>query len=307
MLKLMPMKGSTAQENRATNYMRLAALASVGCAILLILVKAYAYWSSGSVSVLASLLDSAVDSLASLVNLFAIVYATRPADEKHRFGHGKAESLAGLGQSILIMISAAYLLMEGIQRISNPRPLQQVDVAVAVMLFSILVTFFLVWFQNKVVKMTESVAVKADSMHYLSDLLTNVAIILALVVGLFGWHSADALLAIGVAVYIFYIAVQLWSESTQHLLDRALPLDQQRKIQALALRHPDVTGVHSIRTRQAGRVKIIQLHLQMDGNISLWQAHRISDDVERRIQKIFPNCDVLIHQDPYDDSLIHDA
>lgn len=299
------MKSSTLQENRAHSYMRLAALASVGCALLLILVKTYAYWLSGSVSVLASLLDSLVDSLASLVNLLAIYYALRPADDKHRFGHGKAESLAGLGQSVLIMISAAFLLMQGVERVLNPQPLESVDVAVAVMVFSIVVTFGLVWFQNKVVKMTESVAVKADSMHYLSDLLTNAAIILALILTLFGWYNADAILAIGVAIYIFYIAVQLWSESTQHLLDRELPVEQQRKIQALAVRHPDVTGVHSIRTRQAGRVKIIQLHLEMDGDIPLWQAHRISDDVERRIKKLFPNCDVMIHQDPYDDSLVH--
>lgn len=298
------MKASTQIETNQKRLLQLAAKASVAVAVLLIVVKAYAYWISGSVSILASLLDSLVDSLASTLNLVAVWYAMQPADDKHRFGHGKAESLAGLVQSLFIMGSALFLLLQGIDRIYHPRELMYLDIAVTVMVFSIVATCCLVWFQRSVVQKTESLAIKADSVHYLSDLLANAAIIVALILTYYGWVQADALLAIGVAVYIFYTAIQIWKESVQHLLDRELPQAQQRRIEALAQQHPDVLGVHEIRTRQAGRTKIIQLHLEIDGDTPLWRAHRICDDVERLIRKSFPNCDVLIHQDPFKDNLV---
>ena len=283
-------------EDRLLTY---AATASVVVALGLILLKGYAYWVSGSVSLLASLVDSFIDSLASVLNFVAVRYALKPADDRHRFGHGKAESLAGLGQSIFIMVSALFLMFQAYGRWANPQPLQQLDIALLVMFVSILATFSLVIFQKRVISKTGSVAIKADSLHYLSDLLTNLGVVIALVLASYGLPLADPVLAMLIAVYIFYTAISIGGESIQHLLDRELPKADQNTIAQIALQHQDVLGVHELRTRQAGRTKIIQLHLELDKNLPLWRAHRICDDVERAIRKHYPRSDVLIHQDPY--------
>ena len=293
------MSGVYSTSHSERRMLQLAASASVFTAILLLVVKAYAWWLSGSVSVLASLADSMIDALASCVNFIAVRYALQPADEEHRFGHGKAESLAGLGQSLLIMSSAIYLFVQALERIINPQPLEQVDVAVGVMGFSIIATLMLVLYQRWVISKTHSVAIKADSLHYVSDLLTNIGIVVALVLTQFGWQQVDPLLTIAIAIYIFYTAIMIWTESIQHLLDRELPEEEQNKIERIAMDHVEVLGVHELRTRQSGRVKIIQLHLELDGNMPLWQAHDICDEVEKEIKDEFPSADVLLHQDPF--------
>jgi len=287
-----------ATENHS-RLMHRVAYASVLVALTLILVKAYAWWLSGSVSLLASLVDSSIDMLASLINFFAIRYALQPADEEHRFGHGKAESLAGLGQSMFIMGSAVFLLLQGVDRILNPQPLESLDIAIVVMVISILLTLGLVWYQRKVIAQTHSIAVKADSLHYLSDLLTNLGIIVALVLSALQFPQADPILAIAISLYIFYTAIQIWNESIQHLLDRELPEHEQQQIVQIARQHSDVLGVHGLRTRQSGRQKIIQMHVELDGRLPLYRAHRICDQVEADLMAAFPSADILIHLDPY--------
>src|SRR5690606_33294274 len=194
--------------------------------------------------------------------------------------HGKAESLAGLGQSMFIMGSAVFLLLQGVDRILNPQPLESLDIAIVVMVISILLTLGLVWYQRKVIAQTHSIAVKADSLHYLSDLLTNLGIIVALVLSALQFPQADPILAIAISLYIFYTAIQIWNESIQHLLDRELPEHEQQQIVQIARQHSDVLGVHGLRTRQSGRQKIIQMHVELDGRLPLYRAHRICDQVE---------------------------
>lgn len=276
-----------------------AAAAAVLTAVTLMAIKAYAWWISDSVSLLASLVDSGIDALASIINFIAVRYALQPADAEHRFGHGKAESLAGLGQSLFIMSSAVFLLARGVDRMLHPQPLESLDIAITVMLISIGLTFALVMFQRSVIRRTHSIAIKADSVHYLSDLLANASVVVALVLTAAGWPEVDAVLAIAISLYIFYTAVKIWSESIQHLLDRELPEQQQRRIEMIALQHEDVLGVHGLRTRQSGRTKIVQMHVELDGRMPLLRAHRICDQVEADIREAFPNADVLIHQDPY--------
>jgi ferrous-iron efflux pump FieF len=285
-------------ENHSRLLHRVAS-ASVLVALVLIAIKGYAWWLSGAVSLLASLVDSSIDMLASLINFIAVRYALQPADEEHRFGHGKAEALAGLGQSLFIMVSAVFLLMRGVDRVINPQPLQALDVAVAVMLVSIVLTLGLVWYQRRVIALTGSVAIKADSLHYVSDLLTNTGIVIALVLSALQFPQADAVLAIAISLYIFYTAIQIWNESIQHLLDRELPEDVQRHIEQLVLKHADVLGVHGLRTRQSGRQKIIQMHIELDGHLPLYRAHRICDQVEAELMNEFPGADIIIHQDPF--------
>jgi ferrous-iron efflux pump FieF len=292
------------QQNHA-RLVHFAAIASIAVATLLMAIKAYAWWISGAVSLLAALMDSTLDALASLLNFAAVRYALQPADAEHRFGHGKAESLAGLGQSLFIMGSAIFLLLRAVDRMLHPQPLEQLDVAVSVMLISILLTSVLVWYQRRVIAQTHSPAIKADSLHYLSDLLTNAGVIVALLLSWARWPWADPVLAIAIAVYIFYTAVQIWGESIQLLLDRELPEEEQRRIEAIAVRRKEVLGVHGLRTRQSGHTKIVQLHVELEGKMPLARAHRICDQIEADIRREFPSADVLIHQDPYREGARH--
>lgn len=284
---------------QARRLLNLATWAAVFTAAVLILAKLAAWYLSGSVSMLASLIDSLMDVLASTINLVAVRFAMAPADEEHRFGHGKAESLAGLAQSTFIFGSGLFLIFHAIDRMLHPQPLTDTLLSVAVMSFSIVATGALLALQHHVVKRTGSVAIKADSLHYLTDLLTNAGIIVALVLAYLGWTFADPLIGLLVALYILRGAWQIAREAVDVLLDRELDETSQRRIEDLALQHPDVLAVHELRTRQAGADTFIQMHLEMDGNMPLRQAHFISDQVMYAILKEFPNAEVLIHEDAF--------
>jgi ferrous-iron efflux pump FieF len=282
--------------------LKLASVASVLTAGFLIVAKLVAWSMTGSVSLLASLVDSVMDSIASLINLFAIRYSLQPADEQHRFGHGKAEPLAGLTQAAFIAGSAVFLVFHAIDRLRFTHALEQVGVGLGVMVLAIVMTLGLLVIQRYVIKKTDSTAIRADSLHYLTDLLTNVCVLLALYLSTLGWTWADPVFAIAVAIYIFYSAFQIGHEAFQQLMDRQLPDDILQQIRATAMNHPEVTGTHEMRTRQAGHTRFVQLHLVLDENLSLKRAHAIADEVEAEILKFLPGAEVLIHQDPKDDS-----
>ena len=282
--------------------LKLASLASVLTASFLIVAKLAAWSVTGSVSLLASLVDSVMDSIASLINLFAIRYSLQPADEKHRFGHGKAEPLAGLAQAAFIAGSAVFLVFHAIDRLRFAQSLEQIGIGLWVMALAIVMTVGLLAIQRYVIKKTDSTAIRADSLHYMTDLLTNMSVLLALYLSSLGWTWADPVFAIAVAIYIFYSAWQIGRESFQQLMDRELPDDILQKIQATAMSHPEVTGTHETRTRQAGHTRFVQLHLVLDPDLPLKTAHAIADQVEAEILSFLPGAEVLIHQDPSDDS-----
>ena len=282
--------------------LKLASVASVITAGFLIVAKLVAWYMTGSVGLLASLVDSVMDSIASLINLFAIRYSLQPADEEHRFGHGKAEPLAGLVQAAFIAGSAIFLIFHAIDRLRLAQPLEQVGIGVGVMILAIVMTLILLAIQRYVIRKTDSTAIRADSLHYATDLLTNVSILLALYLTTLGWSWADPVFAIAVAIYIFYSAIHIGQDSFQQLMDRELPEDVLQKIQATAMAHPEVTGTHELRTRQSGQTRFVQLHLQLDEDMSLKRAHEIADKVEWEIKAFLPGAEVLIHQDPADDS-----
>ena len=282
--------------------LKLASVASVLTAGFLIVAKLAAWSVTGSVSVLASLVDSVMDSIASLINLFAIRYSLQPADEDHRFGHGKAEPLAGLAQAAFIAGSAVFLVFHAIDRLRFTQSLEQVGIGVGVMVLAIVMTLGLLVIQRYVIRKTNSTAIRADSLHYLTDLLTNVSVLLALYLSSLGWTWADPVFAIVVAIYIFYSAFQIGQEAFQQLMDRELPEEILQKIRAIAMSHPEVTGTHELRTRQAGHTRFVQLHLELHGDLSLENAHAIADEVESEILAFLPGAEVMIHQDPTDDS-----
>ncbi|MBM3506808.1 MAG: cation diffusion facilitator family transporter [Alphaproteobacteria bacterium] len=278
---------------------RTATYASFAVAVTLIVTKFLAWRVTGSVSLLGSLLDSSLDLMASLISLFAVRHALVPADREHRFGHGKAEALAALGQALFVGASAVALLVEAGRRIVLPRYVDAGGWAVAVMALSLVLTVLLVRYQKYVVERTGSLAISADSLHYTTDILINGSILLGLVavVGL-GWTLLDPLLAIAVSIYLFYSAWRIARTSFDHLMDRELDDEVRKDIRAIVLSHKEVRAMHDLRTRSSGMYSFIQLHLELDASLTLLQAHRISDEVERMINAKYPTAEVLIHEDP---------
>lgn len=288
-----------AAPTRAERLKRLAAIASVGVASALIAAKAGAWLATGAVSLLSTLMDSLLDLAASLINLIAVRHAAQPADREHRFGHGKAEPLAGLAQAAFIAGSAAFLLFQAGERLIRPAPIANSEVGIAVMVVSIVLTFGLVVFQRSVVRRTASVAIRSDSLHYQTDLLINLGVIVALFLGgRLGWRAADPIIAIGIGVYIILGVVEILKNSLALLMDRELPDAERARIRAIAQAHPGVIAVHDLRTRSSGTQAFIQFHLEMDGALTLLAAHSIAEAVMGEVQAAFPNAEVLIHEDP---------
>lgn len=273
-----------------------AAIAATAMASALLLIKIFAWWYTGSVSILAALVDSLVDIAASLTNLLVVRYSLQPADDEHTFGHGKAESLAALAQSMFISGSALFLT--SIQNLIKPTPMNDPGVGIGVTVIALICTIILVTFQRWVVRKTQSQAVRADMLHYQSDVMMNGAILIALGLSWYGWHRADALFALGIGIYILYSALRMGYEAVQSLLDRALPDAERQEIIDIVTSWPGVSGAHDLRTRQSGPTRFIQIHLEMEDNLPLVQAHFVADQVEQAILRRFPGSDVIIHQDP---------
>ena len=286
-------------EGHHGSLLRRVTYASVAVASLLIVIKLLAFFLTDSVALLSSLIDSVLDLFASLVNLVAVRQALVPADAEHRFGHGKAEPLAGLGQGAFITGSAVFLCFEAVSRIIQPVEVAHGTAGIAVMLVSLALTLSLVAYQRYVISRTGSLAVQADSIHYASDIAINASVIVALVLTVqLGWIYADPLFALGIAVYIIYAVWQIVKQSLNQLMDRELPDEDRARILAIASRHPEVHDAHDLRTRASGYNRFIQLHLEMDGRLPLAVAHRVAVEVMEEIQAAFPGADVIIHEDP---------
>jgi ferrous-iron efflux pump FieF len=291
---------TAAAPDQAGRLKRIAAVVAVTVAGVLIAAKTGAWLVTGSVSLLSTLIDSLLDLAASLVNLLAIRHALQPADREHRFGHGKAEPLAGLAQAAFVSGSAAFLLFEAFQRLIQPVPIGNTTFGIAVMVISIVLTLGLVAFQRYVVRRTGSVAISADSLHYSADVLVNTSVVVALLVTVnLGWSAADPLFAIGIALFILRGAWSIFRSSFDLLMDRELPEDERQQIRDLATAHSGVISLHDLRTRSSGTMTFIQFHLEMDGNLTLLEAHEIAEEVMEEVERAFPDAEVLIHEDPF--------
>jgi cation diffusion facilitator family transporter len=277
---------------------RITAL-SVATAVVLILLKAFALWVSGSVAILSSLADSGLDLVASLITFGAVRYAAVPPDAEHRFGHGKAEAVASLVQAALVFASAALVGREAIERLMHPVAVSQGGWAVGVMAVSILLTGALVAAQGRALKRAGSVAVEGDRAHYAADLAGN-GVALAGVAGAawLGLPWLDAAAGLLVCVWLLWGAFGVLRSAADHLLDKGLVREQQARIAALAVDDPAVIGVHQLRTRVSGPVVLIQMHMDLDPKLSLERAHEIMLAAENRILAEFPAADILIHPDP---------
>ncbi len=289
---------TTPQDTKA-RLMRRASRASVAAALVLGTIKLAAYIYTDSIALLSSLIDSLLDLAASTLTLFAVRQALLPADDEHRFGHGKLEALAGLSQAAFIAGSALFLVFEAGHRLLEPRVVQHAGAGLAVMLVSILVTVLLVGYQRYVVRRTGSLAIGADRLHYVSDLLVNLGIIGSLLCGLWlDWVYADPIIGIAITLYILYNAWEIARMALDQLMDRELPDTERERIAAIVRAHPAVQDLHDLRTRIAGPTAFIQLHLELPPSITLLRAHAISDEVEADIRRVYPHAEVIIHEDP---------
>jgi ferrous-iron efflux pump FieF len=274
-------------------------LLSVGVAALLVAVKAFAWMASGSVALLASLADSTLDLVASTITFFAVRYAAVPPDDDHRFGHGKAEAFASLLQAGLVFASAALIGQEAIRSLLNPQPIAAEGWALAVMIFSIVMTFGLISAQTWVLKRTRSVAVSGDRAHYASDLFSNLAALAGIAasawLGIQGLDGAAALLIAGL---LLWGAISVFREAAVQLMDQELPATERARIVELVTQDPRLSDVHQLRTRASGPYVHMQMHVDLDPLLTLADAHQVIVEAERRLLAAFPMADILIHPDP---------
>lgn len=288
-----------ARAARRAFLMRSATYASVGVAVVLVLAKTWAWRATDSVSVLSSLADSFLDILASLLTFWAVRFSLSPADIEHRFGHGKSEGLAALLQSAIITGSGLFVGLEAFRRLLAPAPIERPVAGMVVILASTAVTLGLLAWQRHVSRETGSMAIAADAMHYKTDLLVNISIVAAVALAAFtGLAWVDPAVGLAVAAYLTWGAWGIAAKSLDILLDREIPETDRQRIRELAIRHGKVRGFHDLRTRHGGAGYIVQFHLELDGNTSLVETHRILDEVEAWIEDAYPGCEIIIHPDP---------
>ncbi|MBP9829491.1 MAG: cation diffusion facilitator family transporter [Proteobacteria bacterium] len=276
-----------------------ATWAAIGVAFALVVTKTFAWWISGSLTIQASLLDSLSDFFSSMVNFFAVRYSAKPANNEYRFGHGKAEALAGFIQSFVIIASASWMVLHAYQHQSILEHSSHSFLAIAIMIFSTLLTFGLVLLQFYTIKRTNSVVIKADFLHYQADILSNIAAIIALVaISWFGISWIDNVLGAGIAVFLLLGSWNILKQSSNILMDKELAPAKRQDILKHILSHPKVIEAHDLRTRSTGQQDFIQVHITLDSTLSLEQAHVISDEVEETLKKFHPNSEIIIHLDP---------
>lgn len=277
-----------------------ATLASVSVALILSIAKLWAFAITGSLSVAAALADSGLDLMMSLAGLAAVVYAARPADDDHTFGHSSVEDLTALAQSLFIFVAAGVIGVAAVRRLWLPdtAPVAAAEAGIAVMVLSIVLTFALVLWQGRVARRTGSRVVAADRLHYLGDLVPNVGAIVALVAASrFGLHQIDAVIALAAAAMLAAGALRIGTGAWHALMDRAADPATVAGIAALARDWPGIDGFHDLQTRQAGSRVFVNLHVELDGDLPLREAHDIGADLRAAIRAKYPRCEVIIHKD----------
>lgn len=273
---------------------RTATYASVGVALVLVLIKAYAWRVTHSVSLLSSLADSVLDFLASMINMVAVHHAMKPPDDEHRFGHGKIEALAALFQSIIIIISASFVLKEAVTRMFVPQPLQNISVGIIATVIAIILTLFLVAYQRHVISKTKSLAILADSMHYKGDILLNVGVLISIgLYTLFQWTFIDVIFGAGLALYIIFMTYKIIRSAFNVLLDSELPDQDREKILSIVTKNPEVKACHHLRTRTSGHEEFIQGHIVFDANLNIEDAQKIVNIIEKDLSNLYPKAEFL--------------
>jgi len=278
---------------------RSAAFASIATALLLVGLKLWATSRTGSTAMLGSLADTALDLVASIATLVGVSIAAQPPDRQHRFGHGKAESLAAMFQVILIALSAAGIAFRAIIALVEGQRPAAADEGIVVSVIAIIATLGLIAWQRRVVRRTGSIAIRADSVHYQSDLLLNLAVIAALVLDQYlAFSGADPLFGLAIAGWLLWSAWGTAREAVDHLMDREWPEEKRAQLVELAARHPELDSLHDLRTRTSGTRDFVQFHVDLPGEMTVEQSHEIIERVEEDLVSQFPQMELLIHIDP---------
>jgi len=276
-----------------------AALASVGTAVFLLILKSAAVWQTGSIAMLGSLADTGLDLLASLITLYGVRLAATPADREHRFGHGKAEALAALFQVGLITFSAVGIAWRAVVRLINGGGTAGAEFGIAVSVIAILVTFALVFYQRRIIARTGSIAIETDNVHYQSDLFLNLSVIAALVLDqMLGFSRADPIFGLGIAAWLAWGAWKASSRAIDQLMDKEWPEEKRKRFLEVASRHPELKGIHDLRTRTSGSRDFVQFHIWVAPDMTVAKAHDVMDEIEHKLMAEFPGVEILIHLDP---------
>lgn len=279
--------------------MRRVTLAAVVVSLVLVGLKAYGWWLTGALSLLSALADSFFDVVMSTINFFALRYALKPADDEHRFGHNSMEDIAGLVQFSFICGSMLFVVFHAVQRISDPQPLVMPEYGAGIMAISLLLTSALVFYQRWIAKRTGSLIIQADSLHYLGDILMNIGIIGSLfIIAYTGLHWIDTVIAISVAIYIIREAFEIGIRAFDNLMDKEMPEEEKQTIVKMIQATDGLKGYHNLKTRYSGTKPFIQMHVELDKELSFKQAHDIAEALENALFKRFPHADIIIHQDP---------
>lgn len=276
-----------------------AAIASVSVAVFLVGLKVWASWDTGSVAMLGSLADTSLDLIASLVTFFGVRMAARPADDDHRFGHGKAEAIAALFQVVLISVSAIGIAWRGIERLGSGARTEGLELGIGVSLIAMVVTVGLLAYQRRVIKKTGSVAIMTDHVHYQSDLLLNLSVIAALILDqVLGFGLADPIFGLAIAAWLLFGAWKGASYAIDQLMDKEWAPEKRDRFLAMVNAHPEMHGIHELKTRTSGGIDFAQFHIWLDPDMTVAEAHRVMDEIEDEIHKEFPGVELLIHPDP---------
>ncbi len=287
---------TTEQSNRMK---KRAAVLSVALTVFLIVIKSIGVLLTGSLSILSSTIDSLSDLFASSITYLAIRYSSEPADCSHRYGHGKAEALSALIQAAFIAGSGIFIFYDGIHRLFSPRPLNETGIGIFIMIVSLIMTILLILYQKYVAARTHSKAISADSAHYTVDVMTNLSIILTLiVVNIFDINWFDTIIAVIISIYLLINAWKLAQDAMATLMDKELNPEIRENIRKIVMSCANVYGLHDLRTRDLGGAYFFELHLELDGSLPLSTTHQYSDEVEKQLQKAYPNAQIIIHQDP---------
>ena len=279
--------------------MKIASYCSILTALGLIIIKVISFFMTNSLALLSSLMDSGLDIGASVVSFISVQQALLPPDKEHRFGHGKAEALGGIVQGFIIACSGVFLLVETINHILHPVPLERLDVGIIVMLISIIATIVLVSFHKYVIAQTDSIAIDADSAHYTGDVMMNIGVIVSMMFSyLLGLSWIDAAFAICVSVYLFYTVYRIFVKSSAVLMDAELPAEKRAAITKIVLNHAHIGSISDLRTRNSGLNSFVQFAVKIDSDLDLTQAHKICDELEQEVKHALPECEVFIHPEP---------
>jgi ferrous-iron efflux pump FieF len=290
---------NTALAAASGRYATRAALGSVALALALLVAKSWAALTTGSTAMLGSLADTALDLIASLSTLAGVRIAAQPADREHRFGHGKAEALVALAQVVLIAVSAIAIAWRSVDRLLSGARTGAMELGITVSLAAMAGTLVLLWYQKRVIAKTGSIAIRTDNLHYKSDLVLNLAVIVALVLDqAFAIVGADALFGLGIALWLLWSAFRGSVGSVDQLMDREWPDDERDAFLAATAEYPELAGLHDLRTRRSGNLRFVQFHVWVPGEWTVKKAHDRLDRVEEALQDRFPGTEILIHVDP---------